>query len=171
VEIESQLVATDWLTLGVSYAYMDAHFTSVEATNTQGNRIPYAPKDQVHLSADVHHQLPGEAGRLAFGIDYTYHTKVFFDNANSAPTFLQQRSIWHNIVNAHLEYDSPDSKWKASLWGKNIFGEEPALHAADITVLLQSVNEFLSPDGPNQRLFLVKYYPVRTFGVTVTRTF
>jgi iron complex outermembrane receptor protein len=172
VEIESQLVATNWLTLGATYAYMDAHFTSDGEPFPKGNRIPYAPKDQVHLSADVHGELPGEAGRLAFGIDYTYHTKVFFDNANSPVPFLQQRSIWHNIVNAHLEYDSPDRKWKASLWGKNIFGEEPALHAADITVLLQDFfNEFLSPAGPSQHLFLVKYYPVRTFGVTVTRTF
>jgi iron complex outermembrane receptor protein len=168
VEIESQLIATDWLTLGATYAYMDAHFTSSGQTFPKGSRIPYAPQNQVHLSADVHFPLSDNAGSIAVGADYTYHSKVFFDNANTAPSFLQQRSVWNGIVNGHVEYLSPDQKWRVSVWGKNITGREPTLHAADVTVLFENLNEFLGNAGS---LFLVKYYPVRTFGVTVTRTF
>ena len=169
VEVESQLVPTDWLTLGATYAYMDAHFTSAGEQFPKGSRIPYAPKDQIHLTADLHFPLPGDAGRISFGADYTYHTKVFFDNANTAPTFLQRKSIWNGIVNAHLEYVSQDDKWKVSIWGKNITGTEPVLHAADVTVIFQDLNELLNTSG--EALFLGKYYPVRTAGVTVTRRF
>jgi iron complex outermembrane receptor protein len=172
VEVESQFVPTGWLTLGATYAYMDARFTSKFANGAPvpffGDRIPYAPKDQFHVSADFHRPLPGEAGTISFGVDYTYHTKVFFDNVNSAPPFLQPKSIWNGIVNAHLEYDSADSKWRVLLWGKNITATEPVLHAADVSVLFQNLDEFLTG---SDFLFLVKYYPVRTAGITVTRTF
>jgi iron complex outermembrane receptor protein len=169
VEIESDWVPADWVTLSATYAYMDAHFTSAGQLQPQGSRIPYAPKDQVHVAAEFHYPLPGDAGRLNFGADYTYHTKVFFDNANTAPAFLQQRSVWNGIVNAHLEYVSPGERWKVLVWGKNITAEEPVLHAADVTVLFQSVPELFS--GAPDALFLVKYYPVRTWGVTVTHQF
>ncbi|HLI67201.1 MAG TPA: TonB-dependent receptor [Caulobacteraceae bacterium] len=167
VEVETQLAATDWLTLGVTYAYMDARFTSPN-TGFTNNHIPYAPQNQVHLSADIHYPLPGNAGRLAIGADYTYHSKVFFDNGNTAPTFLQRKSIWNGIVNGHIAWDSADDRWKVEAWGKNITGQEPALHAADVTVLFQDA---FGGDPGNAALFLVKYYPVRTFGVTVTRKF
>jgi iron complex outermembrane receptor protein len=174
VEVESQLIPADWVTLGLTYAYMDAHFTSKTANGAPvpffGDRIPYAPKDQVHLSADFHWPLPGQQGNISFGADYTYHTKVFFDNTNSAPDFLQRKSVWNSIVNAHLEYDSADNRWRVLLWGKNITATEPVLHAADVTVLFEDLNEFLAGPPPNA-LFLVKYYPVRTAGFTVTRRF
>jgi iron complex outermembrane receptor protein len=166
-EVESQFLPTDWLTLGVTYAYMDSHFLS-PMTGFTGARIPYAPKDQVHASAEFHFPLPNNSGKLNLGVDYTYHTRVFFDNANTAPAFLQQRSIWNGIVNAHVEYHSPDDKWKLAVWGKNITQQEPALHAADVTVLFENLNEFLGGAGS---VFLAKYYPVRTFGVTITRSF
>ncbi|MFI4975248.1 MAG: TonB-dependent receptor [Caulobacterales bacterium] len=173
VEVESSLLATDWLTLGATFAYMDSHFTSHHPDQPPpdifGNWIPYAPKDQVHLSADIHHAVGSDRGMIDFGIDYTYHSKVFFDNANSAPPFLQQKSVWNGIVNAHLDYVSEDKKWKVSAWGKNITGAEPVLHAADVTVLFQDLNELFS--GNPESVFLAKYYPTRTFGVTVTRNF
>ena len=175
LELESQFAPTDWLTLGATYAYMDAHFTSRsvhgQAVTFFGNRIPYAPKDQVHLSADFHAPLPNDMGKIDAAIDYTYHSKVFFDNANDNAPFLQKKSICNGIINAHVEWDSPDDNWRVLLWGKNITRQEPALHAADVTVLFEDFNEFLTlPDPPNS-ISLVKYYPVQTFGVTVTRKF
>ena len=167
VEVEATLAPTDWLTLGASYAYMDAHFTSA-GTGFTGKWIPYAPKDAVHLSADTHFPVSSLGGSIDFGIDYTYHTKVFFDNANTAPAFLQQKSVWRDIVNAHVTYESGDGRWKLSVWGKNLANEHPVLHAADVTVLFENLNEFLNNAGS---VFLAKYYQERTVGVTLTRNF
>jgi iron complex outermembrane receptor protein len=168
LEVESQWSPAQWVDFGLTYAYMDAHFTS-PGTGFQGARIPYAPKDQVHASVDFHYPLAGDAGKVDLYFDYTYHTRIFFDNANTAQPFLQSKSVWNGIVNGHLQYTSADTRWRLSVWGKNITAAEPVLHAADVTVVFQSLNEFLS--GAPDFLGLVKYYPVRTWGVTVTRTF
>jgi iron complex outermembrane receptor protein len=167
VEVESQFAMADWVTLGATIAYMDAHFTSPN-TGFTGKRIPYAPKVQAHLSADFHFPLPSDEGKVDFGVDDTFHSKVFFDNGNTAPEFLQRRSVWNNIINGHVAWEAPGDRWRVEVWGKNITAREPTLHAADVTVLFENLNEFFGGAGS---LFLVKYYPVRTFGVTVTRTF
>jgi iron complex outermembrane receptor protein len=168
VELETTALPTDWLTLGLTYAYEDAHFDprfSIVPGNPPGpDRIPYAPRHQLRLSGEVHFPCPELAGILAFGADYTYHSKVFFNNANDAQPFVQHRSIWNDIINAHMEYTSDDSLWRVSLWGKNIANDRPLLHAADVSVFFDNLAE-------NGFVYLAKYYPERTFGVTVTRNF
>ncbi|MEP6967615.1 MAG: TonB-dependent receptor [Pseudomonadota bacterium] len=164
-EIEATALATDWLTLGLTYAYMDSHFTS-PGTGFTGARIPYAPKNQIHASAEIHFPISG--GVIALGGDYTYHTKVFFDNGNSAPQFLQQKSVWNGIINAYVNYTSPNQRWKLAVWAKNLTNEQPVLHAADVTVLFENLDEFLNNAGS---VFLAKFYPQRTVGVTLTRNF
>ena len=167
LEFEGTAAPTEWLTLGATYAYMDAHFTS-GGTGFTGKRIPYAPKDQVHLSADVHFPVPSLNGQLDFGVDDTYHSSIFFDNGNSAPRFLENKSVWAGIVNAHLDYLSANDLWKVSLWGKNIGNDQPVLHASDVTVLFENLKEFTSNAG---FIFLAKYYAERTVGVSLTRKF
>lgn len=164
-EIEATALATDWLTLGLTYAYMDSHFTS-PGTGFTGNRIPYAPKTQVHASAEIHFPISG--GVVALGGDYTYHTKVFFDNGNSAPPFLQQKGVWDGIINAYVNYTLPNQRWKVAVWAKNLTNQQPVLHAADVTVLFENLDEFLNNAGS---VFLAKFYPQRTVGVTLTRNF
>ena len=71
-------------------------------------------------------------------------------------------------MNLHLDYTSDDSAWRVSVWGKNITDDRALLRASNIGVLFQTLPEFLNP---NEFLYLVKYYPERTFGVSVTRNF
>jgi iron complex outermembrane receptor protein len=175
VELEATGLPTDWLTLGLTYAYMDAHFDANTNIGPGPARIPYAPRNQVHLTGDVHFHCPELEGVLAFGADYTYHSKVFFNNANSAPQFVQDRSVWNDIIKAHAEYTSDDSLWRVSLWGKNLANDRPLLHAADVTIFFQNFDPgsptFTDENSPPDFVFLAKYYPERTFGMTVTRNF
>jgi iron complex outermembrane receptor protein len=169
IEVESTALPTNWLTLGLTYAAMDTKFLSHKANPPlYGDRIPYAPKQQVHASAEVHFPVSSLGGTVAIGGDYTYHSKVFFDNANTAPLFLQRKSVWHHIVDVYANYTSQDEKWKLAVWAKNLTNEHAELHAADVTVLFENLNEFLGNAGS---VFLAKYYPERTVGVTLTRTF
>ncbi len=172
VEIEAVAAPTDWLNLGATYAYMDAHFADFPGLNgntpNTGNRIPYSPRNQLHLTADLHFPAPQLGGKLEFGGDYTYHSRVFFDHANSAPDYLQHASAWRGIVNLYANYLTDDGAWKLQVWGKNVTDRRPVLHAADVGVLFQSLGELFS--GADS-LFLVKYYPARTVGVTLTRNF
>ena len=84
------------------------------------------------------------------------------------PEFAASRTSWDGIVNLHADYTSDDSVWRVSVWGKNITDDRALLRASNIGVLFQTLPEFLNP---NEFLYLVKYYPERTFGISVTRNF
>ena len=174
VELETQAAPTNWLTLGLNYAYMDAHFTDlIEAANPpislNGKRIPYSAKNQVHVSAEARWPISALKGSFAFGVDETYRSKVYFDNANTAPRYLQDATEWKGILNLHLNFEPDGGLWKASVWAKNLADKRPVLHAADITALLENLDDL--NNHPSGTIFLTKYYPERTVGVTFTRDF
>jgi iron complex outermembrane receptor protein len=174
VELETRAAPTNWLTLGLNYAYMDAHFTDlIEAANPpislNGKRIPYSSKNQVHVSAEARWPISALKGSFAFGVDETYRSKVYFDNANTAPRYLQDATEWKGILNLHLNLVPDSGSWRASVWAKNLADKRPVLHAADITTLLENLNDL--NNHPSGTIFLAKYYPERTVGVTFTRDF
>ena len=53
VELEATAQPVDWLTLGLTYAYMDAKFTNFPGVNgaraNTGDTTPYSPRNQVHV--------------------------------------------------------------------------------------------------------------------------
>jgi iron complex outermembrane receptor protein len=161
VELESTALVTDWLTLGLTYGYLDAYFAD-------GTRVPYTPRHQINLSGEIRWPIPSLRGELSLAGDYTYHSQVFFNKGEVLPDYVATRTAWNGIVNLHADYTSDDSAWRVSVWGKNITDDRAFLRASNVGVLFQTLPEFLNP---NESLFLVKYYPERTFGVSVTRSF
>ena len=161
VELESTALPTDWLTLGLTYGYLDAHFSD-------GTRVPYTPQHQVNFSGDIHFFVPELAGTVSLAGDYTFHSKTTFDKSNVPPAYILHKSVWNDIVNLHADYASENSLWRVSVWAKNITDDRPLLRASNVGVLFQNLAEF---SNPNDSLFLVKYYPQRTFGISITRSF
>ena len=80
IEVESTALPTNWLTLGLTYAAMDTKFLS-HKTGFYGARIPYAPKQQVHASAEVH--FPVSSARR----DYRGRWRLYLPQQG----FLRQR--------------------------------------------------------------------------------
>jgi outer membrane receptor protein involved in Fe transport len=125
---------------------MDAHFTdlieaAIPPVSLNGKRVPYAAKNQVHVSAEARWPISALKGSFVFGMDETYRSKVVFDNANTAPRYLQDATEWKGILNLHLNL-VPDSRvWKASVWAKNLADKRPVLHAADVTALLENLDD------------------------------
>jgi iron complex outermembrane receptor protein len=178
VEVEATALPVDWLTLGLTYAYMDAKFTNFPVPNGKsntGNTIPYSPRDQVHVSAEFHWPVKGLwGGHIGIGGDFTYHSQIYFTNANDTPLFIRQHTPWNNIVNLHANYETDGGRWKLSVWAKNVTNDRALLHGADVTTLLIDGTDFAGPlFNPTQTgyIFLAKYYPERTIGVTVARGF
>ena len=91
-----------------------------------------------------------------------------FNKSEVLPAYIASRTAWNGIVNLHLDYTSDDAAWRVSLWGKNLTDDRALLRASNVGVLFQNLPEFLNP---NDSLFLVKYFPERTFGVSVTHNF
>jgi iron complex outermembrane receptor protein len=160
-ELESTARPTDWLDLGLTYAFLDAHFSD-------DTRVPYTPRHQVNVSGDVHFPVEALGGEISLAGDYTFHSKVLFDKSNIPPAYIENRSAWNGIVNAHADYTSDDALWRFSIWGKNLTDDRALLRASNVGVLFQNLAEF---GNANDSLFLVKYYPERTFGVSLTRDF
>jgi outer membrane receptor protein involved in Fe transport len=145
----------------------------IEAANPpislNGKRIPYSAKNQVNVSAEVRAPVSALKGEVIFGIDDTYRSRIFFDNANSAPLYMQDASEWKGILNLHVDLAPDTAVWRASLWAKNVADKRPVLHAADVTTLLENLDDL--NNHPSGTIFLTKYYPERTLGVTFTRNF
>jgi iron complex outermembrane recepter protein len=161
VELESTAVATDWLSLGVTYAYLSAKFPD-------GSAVPYTPRNQVNLSGDVHFPAPSLGGSLSLAADYTYHSRIIFNKGDAYPGYIAGQTAWNRIINMHLDYLSEGQRWRTSIWGKNIANDRALLRASNVGVLFENLAEFANPDNS---LYLVKYFPERTFGVSVTRDF
>jgi iron complex outermembrane receptor protein len=158
VELEATALPTDWLTLGVTYAYLDAHFADK-------SRVPYTPRHQLNLSGEVHVPVPDWGGEVSFATDYTFHSKVLFNKSEVLPAYIAGQTAWDGIVNMHADYVTGDGQWRVSLWGKNITDDRALLRASNVGVLFQNLAEF---SNANDSLFLVKYFPERTFGVSLT---
>ncbi|HLZ82955.1 MAG TPA: TonB-dependent receptor [Caulobacteraceae bacterium] len=178
VEVEASAQPVDWLSLGLTYAYMDAKFTNFPGVNgakpNTGNTIPYSPRNQVHVSAEFHWPVTGlGGGHVGIGGDFTYHSQIFFTNANDTPLFIRQHTPWKGIVNLHANYETADGHWKLSVWAKNVTNERALLHGADVTSTLVDNADFTPSQTPggNAFIFLAKYYPERTIGVTIARGF
>ena len=157
-ELEATGLATDWLTLGLTYAYLDSHFSDK-------SRVPYTPRHQLNLSGEVHFPIPDQGGEVSFATDYTFHSKVVFNKSEILPDYIASQTAWDGIVNMHADYITEGGQWRVSLWGKNITDDRALLRASNVGVLFQNLAEF---GNPNNSLFLVKYFPERTFGVSLT---
>jgi iron complex outermembrane recepter protein len=160
-ELEVSGVPTDWLTLGTSFAYEDAHFAD-------GSSVPYAPRFQLNLSGEVHFPVPELAGEVSLASDYTYHSTINFNKSEDLPSDIASRTAWNGIVNLHADYVTDDERWRLSLWGKNIANERPLLRASNVGVLFENLAE---SGNANNALYLVKYFPERTFGLSLTASF
>jgi iron complex outermembrane receptor protein len=176
VELESSLAATSWLNLGLTYAYMDARFTNFPGIGGNpsftGNRIPYAPQHQVHVTGEVHFPIASLGGKVAVGADFTYHTAIFFNNANDTlpnRAFAYNATTWRDIINLYANFTTDDGRWKLAVWAKNVANDRALLHGADVTAFL--INPAVDNPTPQQAIFLAKYYPEPTVGVTVTHAF
>jgi len=120
------------------------------------------------LSGEVHFAVPDWGGEASFATDYTFHSKVVFNKSETLPDYIASQTAWDGIVNMHADYTSEDGQWRVSLWGKNITDDRALLRASNVGVLFQNLAEF---GNANDSLYLVKYFPERTFGVSLTKDF
>jgi iron complex outermembrane receptor protein len=108
VEIQAELEATDWLTLGFNVAYTDAEFTENEATifavtNTFG---PYPDTPEWSSSAFVQVDLPTPQswGDMSFRADVYDQTEFFYSSQNDTINPGSELPAY-TLVNLRLNWD------------------------------------------------------------------
>ena len=93
--------------------------------DASGQNLVSAPKVSVVFAAQKDFELPGGASLFARG-EYQYTSETFF-NPSNIPIMSQPA---YSLTNASIGYNSPDGRWQAVLWGKNLSDEQYVLNVA-----------------------------------------
>ena len=117
IELDVVAQATDRLVLTAAYGYTDASYDSAVPGFDTDLEFVRVPEQTAAASATYTFDL-GELGELSLRGGVSYTDSEFFNDANTVfgPAYT--------LVDASVDYVSPDRKWKVSLFGKNLTKEE-----------------------------------------------
>lgn len=158
-ELEAQAVPVWGLTLRGSLAYLDAsykEFDYLDPLSTQildltGFRLQNAPKWQTMLGVNYDYELAG-GSRIVADVSWMYTSSKYYTAVVNTPRSKVQPTY---LVDALLTYHSPDDRWSAGLWGKNL------LDKRYISTVF---------DSPGY-MGIVGYAPPRQYGASVQYNF
>lgn len=138
LEFAATVRPTQGLSLGASGTYLDSEvreYTGFTVFNNivdfKGTRLPFTPKWT--LNADLRYETPINDSLNIFGgvnVAYRSGTTATFTDPNAAPSSTTQINDTspntfdikdYTLVDAQLGVQSQDGRWKAFVWGKNIF--------------------------------------------------
>lgn len=153
VELDAVYAASEMLTLGSALGYNDAtysNFETGECTNAQlfavtggspfvlaecvqdltGRELDNAPEWTLSNFAQLDGQFTGTDMNWFARLEYNYIGELYM--AQDLDEALKRPSL--DIVNARLGISGKDSKWKVTLWGRNLLDEEYFVVGFDIPV-------------------------------------
>jgi iron complex outermembrane recepter protein len=116
-EIELTARASDMITLRGAVGLLDTQIKNglVSGSNVAGNKLPNAPSFSFTGGVDLT-LFDNDSGKLGASVDLSYSGSQYFETLN-VPR-LQQGG--YALIGAHLDWESADGKWNASVWGKNL---------------------------------------------------
>lgn len=162
-EAEANWVVGGGITLNASIGYLDARFeeyfadlTSDGVSNPTDNTdlpLPYAPK----WSGTLGFTYAGDFdfGRVTFNTNVVYMDDIYTSGGTLNRISDVQVRPENTLLDATISLESPDSRWRVALWGKNLTDE------------LVINNTFGLGALGNLRI----YAPPRTYGLDLTLRF
>ena len=177
LELDMQAAPVNWMTLGLRYDHLNSKFTSYVInngdgtyTNYNGNEVPFVARNRVTASIDLHTDLSGGRGRLAFGGDYSYRSSYYITPGNSidTPDYITSLTAWHGLVNLHASWTSENGRHEVALFGQNVTNIHYGLLPADLSVFVQSGPEFFSG---TDHLYNMRPGPYQSIGITFREKF
>ncbi|TQV84003.1 TonB-dependent receptor [Exilibacterium tricleocarpae] len=124
LEAEFVMSPSTGLTVSGSYAFLRAtydNYNDPEGRDFTGNHLRQAPKHSAHLA--LQYRRPVFKGELHTDLAYRYQSQSFREPSNSGTRLPAFR-----LVDGSITYSTPDRRWQASLWGKNLLDEEYISH-------------------------------------------
>lgn len=88
---------------------------TVSGTNVAGNRLSNAPSMTFNLGVDLT-LFDGGAGKLSLHPEMSYQSSQFFEVVN-VPRLRQDG---YALLGGHIDWESADGRFNASIWGKNL---------------------------------------------------
>jgi iron complex outermembrane receptor protein len=177
LELDLQAAPANWVTLGLRYDYLSSEFTSYlinngdgTFTNDTGNQVPFVSRSRVTPSIDLHTDLSGGRGRVAFGGDYSYRSPYFITPGNNSdtPAYITALTAWHGLINLHASWTSANARHEVALFGQNVTNIHYGLLPADLSVFVQSGPEYF---GGTDHLYNMRPGPPQSIGITFREKF
>jgi iron complex outermembrane receptor protein len=183
IELEMVLIPTDGLTINANMAWNDIKYTNycadldgpepfatpangrtlcgpgatelpnstwIAFTDFSDVRLGFAPKLIANLGWTYDFPI-GDMGNLSVGQSFGYTSKMA--TAGVPLPYSDRRSML--LVDAQVSWESPDSKYRVSVWGKNLTNERERLSVTPVAFLFA----FEQSTRP------------RTYGITLTADF
>ncbi|WP_372732175.1 TonB-dependent receptor [Novosphingobium sp.] len=116
-EAELTIRASDQLTIhsGMGILATKIQQGIVSGNNVAGNRLSNAPSLTFNTTVDLT-LFDGDMGQLSIHPDIAYQTSQFFEVLN----IPRLRQTSYAIVGGHIDWESANGRFSASIWGKNL---------------------------------------------------
>jgi iron complex outermembrane recepter protein len=90
----------------------------VSGNNVAGNHLSNAPSLSGNVGMDLT-VIDGDAGKLSLHPELSYQTSQYFEVIN-IPRLKQSG---YALLSGHIDWESSNGRWNASVWGKNLTNE------------------------------------------------
>lgn len=100
---------------------------TVSGNDVSGNRLSNAPSMSGNFGIDVT-VFDNGAGKLSLHPEMSYQTSQFFEVVN-IPRLKQEG---YALLSGHIDWESADGRWNASIWGKNLTDEQYKTSRVDL---------------------------------------
>jgi len=116
-EAELTARATDMLTLRAGVGILDTKIKRgmVSGVDVSGNRLSNAPRLTFTGGFDAT-VMDNDSGEISLHGDLNYSSNQYFEVLN-IPRLRQNEYV---LLSGHIDWESGDGRWTASVWGKNL---------------------------------------------------
>jgi hypothetical protein len=104
-------------------------------------------------------------GAVIAGADYTYRSQIQFVDANDTPQVILDKTRISGFVNMHFGWRSADEKLNVNLFARDVTNKRALVSFPSFTPYFATLAEY---SDPANQIYLSRYTPPRTFGVTFT---
>ena len=120
-EAERSIRASDMISLRGGLGVLSTKIVrgTVSGVDVGGNRLSNAPQLTFNLGADIT-LFDNDSGQLSFHPEMAYQSNQFFEVLN----IPRLRQPGYAIVGAHLDFETADGRWNASVWGRNLTNKQ-----------------------------------------------
>ncbi len=147
-EVEVAFRPIDPLTINASYGYTDFTADDLNAANVVNDRPPFVPKQNWSVAAYYQFGLGG-GSTITPRVDVYGQSEICTGITTKASC-----SEGYELVNARLEWASPDRTWTAAVGGQNLADKEYFLNKFDLSGFGQPTTEG-QPGAPREWYFSV----------------
>lgn len=128
-EADLTIRASDGFTLRAGLGLLSTKILSgtVSGNNVVGNKLSNSPGLSMNMGLDIT-LFKGAMGKLSLHPEMSYQTSQYFEVIN-VPR-LQQDG--YALLGGHIDWESDDGKWNASIWAKNLTDKQYMTSRVDL---------------------------------------